>query len=37
MTEFLNCATTQIALKLNGGYVLNEKDALCEWLESEAE
>lgn len=37
MAEFLNSTTTQIALKLNGEYVSNEKGSLCEWLESEVE
>ena len=37
MAEFLNSTTSQIALKLNGEYVSNDKDSLRLWLESEAE
>lgn len=37
MAELLNHATSQLALKLNGKYVLNTTEAICEWLESEVE
>lgn len=37
MAEFLNSTTGQIALKLNGEYVSNDKDSLRLWLESEVE
>lgn len=37
MAEFLYHITTQIALKLNSKFVLNDKGSLCEWLESEVE
>ena len=37
MAELLNHATSQLALKLNGKYVLNTTEAICEWLENEVE
>nr|DAE34490.1 MAG TPA: hypothetical protein [Caudoviricetes sp.] len=37
MVEFLNSTTGQIALRLNGEYVSNDKDSLRLWLESEVE
>lgn len=37
MAKFLNSTTSQIALKLNGEYVSNDKDSLRLWLESEVE
>ena len=37
MAEFLNSTTGQIALRLNGEYVSNDKDSLRLWLESEVE
>lgn len=37
MAELLNHATSQLALKLNGKYVLNTTEAICDWLESEVE
>ena len=37
MAEFLNSTTRQIALRLNGEYISNDKDSLRLWLESEVE
>lgn len=37
MAEFLNSATGQIALRLNGEYVSNDKVSLRLWLKSEVE
>lgn len=37
MAEFMNSITGQIALRLNGEYVSNDKDSLRLWLESEVE
>lgn len=37
MAELLSHATSQLALKLNGKYVLNTTEAISEWLESEVE
>ena len=37
MAEFLNSTTGQIALRLNGEYVSNDKDSLRLWLNSEVE
>lgn len=37
MAEFLNSTTGQIALKLNGKYISNDKNSLRLWLESEVE
>lgn len=37
MAEFLNSTTGQIALKLNGEYISNDKELLRLWLESEVE
>ena len=37
MAEFLNSTTGQIALRLNGEYVSNDKDSVRLWLESEVE
>lgn len=37
MAEFFNRTTRQIALRLNGEYISNDKDSLRLWLESEVE
>lgn len=37
MAEFLNSATGQIVLRLNGEYVPNDKVSLRLWLKSEVE
>ena len=37
MAEFLNRTTRQIALRLNGEYISNDKDSLRLWLNSEVE
>lgn len=37
MVIFLNSTTRQIALRLNGKYISNDKDSLRLWLESEVE
>lgn len=37
MAGFLNSATGQIALRLNGEYVSNDKVSLRLWLKSEVE
>ena len=35
LTEFINNISTSLAVKMNGEYIVREKDGIKQWLEQE--